>query len=834
MIFPFDNDTSVIEKKLAKRSFHRERQRNLFAIIALALTSFMIAATFSIGFSYFETYQMQQIRLMGTTADVGITNPTEDQLVELTKSSLVLDVGIQQRLGSVDTKQMQNAKLGVVWLNDTEWEAHRLPTISGVVGNYPSNKNDVMLPTWVLEQMGISDPQVGMEIVLSYQIGNNYDYVSDTFLLSGYYTDYISTRTNNRGYVYVSAAFKDSIDVSLKNSISAMIRFQDNDDVEKSCEKLQRKIDFTDKQNFEIVPSGQANGGSLILAVIVLAVFIAFSGYLLIYNILYISVVKDVQFYGRLKTIGTTKKQIKRIIYKQAIKISCIGIPVGLLLGAVVSFGVVPYFLNMMYSTNSDVGTKVSFSPLIFIGAAIFTFITAMVASMKPAKIAGSVSPIAALRYTVANSKIGIRNRHKIKLSRMAWNNVFRNVKSTILVFASLFCGLSLFLVVTGLLNGLSPENFVSQWGESDFAITYSIHETEDLITSEMVSEISQIDGIENLRLTYAASPQLVTDVIYDDTVFHDFLMSLDGVSGIDFSDPEQLETYQKNFFSGVYGIDSAYVEEINKTLNAPIDMTAFEQGNVVLLSQMVDSDGNDLIQPGQKITIKTQNGQHTFTVANGFLDADFQAGRGNERGTAPDLYISQSALQELFPQYKVFRVTFDTDGRQDENILQEIKLITASHTNIDIISRYERREEMRDYLVTANVLGTGLSVILLLVGVMNFVNTMVVNVSTRRYELAILESVGMTKRQIKRMLSMEGCYYWCVSLSLVATVGTAIYVALYAVFSQLAPYAVFSYPFIPLVLVAGLVLLICFIVPIWTYKADIKLPVVERLRLTE
>ena len=66
-----------------------------------------------------------------------------------------------------------------------------------------------MLPTWALEQMGISDPQIGMEIVLSYQIGDSYDYVTDTFLLSGYYTDYIPMRTNNRGYVYVSSAFKD-------------------------------------------------------------------------------------------------------------------------------------------------------------------------------------------------------------------------------------------------------------------------------------------------------------------------------------------------------------------------------------------------------------------------------------------------------------------------------------------------------------------------------------------------------------------------------------------------------------------------------------------------
>lgn len=687
-----------------------------------------------------------------------------------------------------------------------------------------------MLPTWVLEQMGISDPQIGMEIVLSYQIGDSYNYVSDTFLLSGYYTDYIPMRTNNRGYVYVSSAFKDSLNVSLDNSVTAMIRFQGNDNADKNCERLRREIDFTEGQTFEIVPLEQANGGTIILAVIILAVFISFSGYLLIYNILYVSVVKDVQFYGRLKTIGTTQRQIKRIIYKQAIRISCIGIPIGLLLGAVVSFGIVPYFLNMMYSTNSDVGTKVSFSPFIFIGAAIFTFITVMIASMKPAKIAGNVSPIAALQYTAASTKSSARNCSKMKLSRMAWNNVFRNAKSTTLVFASLFFGLSLFLVVTGLLHGLSPENYVSQWGVSDFALTYSIHEREDLISSEMVSEIGQLDGIENLRLTYAPYPQVAADVVYDDAVFHEFLASLDGVNGIDFSDPAELENYQQNFFSGVFGIDSAYLEEINKTLNLPIDTSAFEQGKVVLLSKTVE----DLIQPGQEITIQTQNGQHSFIVANGYLNEGFRAGGGNERGTAPDLYISQTALKELFPQYRVFRVAFDTDGQHDESILQELKQITASQANIDIISRYERREEMQEYLITVKVLGTGLSVILLLVGVMNFVNTMVVNVNTRRNELAVLESIGMTKRQIKRMLFMEGFYYWGVSLSLAVTIGTAIFILLYMIFSKVAYYAVFSYPFIPLVLVSGLVLLICLIVPIWVYKTDVNLPVVERLRLTE
>lgn len=86
-------------------------------------------------------------------------------------------------------------------------------------------------------------------------------------------------------------------------------------------------------------------------------------------------------------------------------------------------------------------------------------------------------------------------------------------------------------------------------------------------------------------------------------------------------------------------------MEEINKTLNLPIDTSAFEQGKVVLLSKTVEG----LIQPGQEITIQTQNGQHSFIVANGYLNEGFRAGGGNERGTAPDLYISQTALKELF-----------------------------------------------------------------------------------------------------------------------------------------------------------------------------------------
>lgn len=200
----FGNNNQATINRLAKRSYRANKQRNVFVTIALFLTAFMITSVFSLGCSYFETYQMQQIRAMGTTADVAITSLSEEQYEELSRSSLVSVVGVSQRLGSIDTSGMDDALLSITWIDETEWQEHRVPTISDIHGDYPQAKNEIMLPTWALRAMGIDDPQIGMNISLSYQLGTDYQYISEEFVLSGYYTEYSASRAGNRGAAYVS------------------------------------------------------------------------------------------------------------------------------------------------------------------------------------------------------------------------------------------------------------------------------------------------------------------------------------------------------------------------------------------------------------------------------------------------------------------------------------------------------------------------------------------------------------------------------------------------------------------------------------------------------
>lgn len=826
----FGNNNHAAINRLAKSSYHYNKRRNLIVIIALALTAFMITSVFSLGCSYFETLQMQQVRSMGTTADVAVINLTKSQAEEIRHSGLVRSIGISQRLGSIDATDTGSALLGLSWIDKTEWEQHRVPTISDVQGSYPQAENEVMLPDWALREMGIKDPKTGMKITLTYQIGENPHYITNEFLLSGYFKDYSALRTGNRGSVYVSEIFAEQTGLSFRDVTSGMISFSDRDEIEHSCEKLKAEIAFDKEQTFEIVPYAQSNSPALIASIIVIIAIVVISGYLIIYNILYISISKDTRFYGQLKTIGATKRQIKKIVRWQVFRTSVIGIPLGLFIGAAVSFLLVPFALGMMYSGNNALGIKVSFSPAIFMGATVFTFLTAMMGSIKPAKIAGSISPVAASRYNAVSVRTKNRKSQKLKLYKMALNNIFRNRKSAALTFASLFLGLMLLLIASGLFLSLSAENYVRQWGESDFVLTYSIDKKENLITDEIMKKISAVNGIENMHVTYSASPQTTMPVVYDQNVFGKYVNSLNGVSGLDFSDEETLKKYTENFFSGVYGIDTEYVSELNESLETPIDLRAFENGEIVLLSAMTDDDDNPLIKPGQSITVMGETGKHTFTVAKGFLDTDFQINRGSVIGTAPNLYISQQALKMLSPKVKIIRIAFDAANGNEERILSEIRAITAS-SGIDIQSRYEREKEMESYLFTARVLSIGLSSVILLIGIMNFINTMFVSVNTRRHEFAILESIGMTKKQIQQMLLFEGGYYWIISFSLLATLGTGIYIPLYAVFSKIAPYAMFSYPLAPLAIAALIILTICLMVPIITFRLDMKEPIIERLR---
>ena len=115
------------------------------------------------------------------------------------------------------------------------------------------------------------------------------------------------------------------------------MNFSNSMNIEKKLQKVIKDSGYNENEIRYGVNWAYMGGKNLdlgtVFGAIGLILLIMVTGYLIIYNIFYISIVRDIKFYGQLKTIGTTKKQIKKIIIKQALRLCLIAIPMGLVLG---------------------------------------------------------------------------------------------------------------------------------------------------------------------------------------------------------------------------------------------------------------------------------------------------------------------------------------------------------------------------------------------------------------------------------------------------------------------------------------------------------------------
>ena len=180
-------------KRVEKGMMKANRIRNLFAVFAIILTTFMITTVFSLGINYAENMKLMQVRTEGTTADVSLAMPTKAQEQQIRDLEYVKTVGTQYMVGSVTEKNEEGRELSIVlqYYDNTEWEEHYQEAIKDLLGKYPSDENEIMLSEDALSQLGITEPKLNMEVPLSYYDKNGEQ--GKTFTLSGWFHSYTGT-----------------------------------------------------------------------------------------------------------------------------------------------------------------------------------------------------------------------------------------------------------------------------------------------------------------------------------------------------------------------------------------------------------------------------------------------------------------------------------------------------------------------------------------------------------------------------------------------------------------------------------------------------------------
>ena len=413
------NNNGASIRRLSGRSLKNNRMRNLFAVLAIALTGILFTAVFSLTGGFLQVVQEDTMREVGGRFHAGIKAATTEQYEKAASDPLVAKSSYTILIGMAENIIKRQAEIRFTPDEST------LPDLFVMLeeGHFPVQKNEIIVDTYVFDELGLPCA-LGEKIPLQFSFMG--ETVEDEFVVCGFYQGDAIAHASE---LFVSESYwmglkgdhTDEDFVRWKEMhpedygaglLAGNFFFHNTYHLEDKIRTVIRNAGYEPETelaygvNWAYMSSRADSADPVTLSVLFGAVLvILLTGYLIIYNIFQISVVSDIRFYGLLKTIGTTKKQIHRLIRRQAFRLSVIGIPIGLLIG----FGAGKLLLPFMFGmTDSYEGIDISlkFDPWIFVFGAGFSAFTVYLSSRKPGRIAGSVSPIEAVRYVDAD---GIR-----------------------------------------------------------------------------------------------------------------------------------------------------------------------------------------------------------------------------------------------------------------------------------------------------------------------------------------------------------------------------------------------------------------------------------------
>ena len=524
-----NNNNGAIIKKLSSRNLKTNKIRNIVSIVAIVLTTVLFTSLFTVGYSMLEVFNSYKFMEYGTLNHAQLQDVSDKQIEKL-KSNELIDKSTVGIVKNIDT--IKNPELSTQTINLTIYDENSIknsPHIGDIEGSLPKNKDDIVLPTIVLDllklphkigtNVNIDIPKVkdgvltGEIETFKFKLSGYFEYkvsnvmnLHDIFVSEDFYNEY--KKNNEVGATCISFNFKN--DKNLENQFEEVIK-----EIQPYKGKATINPAYLEKQvsNInEIIKN--------MMPIVLMLVLIFLSGYLLIYNIFYISVVKDIQYYGLLKTIGTSPSQIKKLVIKQGNILCLIAIPIGLIIGYILGIISIPMVGTMLDGLNRS--SFEVFSPIIFVFAIIFSYITVRISCKKPAKVASNVSPIDAIRYNERDSNIkkkSKKGKSGSKLHKMAFSNMFRNKKKALLVLVSMSLSCMIFLGVATIISSSNPEKAGDKILIGDIEIRHgALWQLMDLenpsipIDENIVEEIENIEGVNKVEKIYYGINRIVYD----------------------------------------------------------------------------------------------------------------------------------------------------------------------------------------------------------------------------------------------------------------------------------------------------------------------------------
>ena len=819
--------------KVTLQSLKKNKTRTIVTIIGIILSAAMICAVTTFASSIYNYALDNAIYVDGNWH--GSAEDMSLETYEMIKNeSKVSNHVFAQQLGYAKIEGCINENKPYLFvLGASEGFSNMMP-VHITSGKYPTSSSEILIPDHLYENGGVElnigdtiELALGKRMLDGYSMGQYtpyyvYDENNETipsgeklvveetrsYTVVGFYERPSFENFTAPGYTALTIADKDtnpqynySVWFKMNKAKEVYSFIEDNQLTGRTNSSVLRYSGISRYEGF--------NTMIISLATIVIGL-IMFGSIALIYNAFSISVAERTKQFGLLSSVGATKKQLRRMVISEALMVSAVGIPLGILAG-VGGIGITLIFVGNKFQAlvGYPIPLKLSVSTLSLVIAVVIALLTVLISAIVPSKRATKVSAIEAIRQSKdINAKIKKVRTSKLiykifglpgMLANKYYKRSRKKYRATVL---SLFMSVVLFVSAAAFTNALT-ESVSDSFGSVGYDILIYGYENEFIkaTTDDLLNELKNDKGVNQVAYTQGSSFFVA---LPSDEVSKDFLdyytkaehLAVSQVKDVgvytnfkfvdDEAYRELLKTYKLNeeeyfnpnapkavavdgrvIFDSVLGKYTNY--NVLKSEDADITITIQREFEGYYLDrEIVDEDGNFLYvfenmkNPGDSMTLTKEEAYEEKSAEIGKIiyDALFYLDVNSRLALIYPMSLRDSVLSAeiLLDSGYNYYITTDTHVETMSAVDETLSDLGLAKLRVHDIAAQE--EENRNIVTIIQVFAYGFIVLISLIAAANVFNTISTNIALRRREFAMLKSVGMTAKGFNRMMNFECILY--------------------------------------------------------------------------
>ena len=769
---------------IVKSNLKKNKLKNTMIIVTISLTTCLLISVSLVIYNMMQNQKISTTKIYGNSHG-SYMELTPNQVEKLRKHEGIEIVG--ESSVEVGRNEFNGSNLGLFYMDEKTTELSSMELIEGRV---PMKYNEIALDKTIISKLGYH-ANLGNKINLGYYDMNG-NFVKNEFVLTGILPKDVKGDINNSHNAIIS---KDLIKKeNYSNKMRAIVRVKNEEKLSASSIKSKieeigndigikkSNISFNDTYLLVMKPDP-----IIILGGILISLIIIFSSALVIYNIFYISIVIKIKEFGKIKAIGATNKQLRSIIFREGTTLSIISIPIGIVLGCIISNIIINKLIVSMDQVGIDF--KMSIKASLIILSTILTLITTYISLLKPMKIVSKIAPIEAMVY-ISNDNIRdeIRKGYEnISVSKLSKANLIRNKKRTVITIVSLCLSGVIIVATSNIIGSVDFEHMERKRMVGDFQIRLKYlgfdYENEkksflesNPLNDELINQIKLLDGVKRV--------DIIREVDIKTPNIGEYKNESPEVEELDLN---------------MSGYDDGILEGLKPFIvSGKLDINKLKSGEEIILDSPTSS-GLGLVVGDSVTLIYTENNKRV--EKNVKIQAIVETSYGGSFITSSEI-IQNTTVNN----YNAL-IGISAESSKKKDVDKVLSSMFSNYNNLYFESFEDKVESSQTLFFAIGSMIYMLIGVVGLISLLNLGNTIITNIIARKREIGMLQAIGMSDYQVLTMLKYEGAFYTITSIIISGIVGSLMgYIGYKVMYLNGASYMNYKLPLVTIIIISLLV----------------------------